>query len=253
MSMTHPHLTTDGPVARIVLQRPDRHNALEAQDVRRFREQLAAVDAHDSVRALVVTGAGSQTFCSGASLDQIESGEMSGGVFETLTQDLASIRVPTVCALNGSAFGGGVELALCCDFRIGVQGSRISVPASRLGICYPVSGLRRYLEVLGPQVTRRIMLAGEELGADELLAVGFLDRLVPAEALEAATTELVSRLASSAPMAVRSMKRILGGLMSGNLNAQEADGLVNRCEGSQELQEGLSARREGRTPSFDGR
>jgi enoyl-CoA hydratase/carnithine racemase len=79
----------------------------------------------------------------------MESGEMSGRIFETLTEDLAAVRVPTICALNGSAYGGGTEIALCCDFRIGVSGSRMSVPAARLGICYPASGLRRFVEALG--------------------------------------------------------------------------------------------------------
>ena len=198
MSTTHPRLDIDGHVARIVLDRPERHNSLEASDLLRFREHLAEVEGHESVRVLVLTGTGEATFCSGASLAQIESGEMSGQVFETLTHDLAAVRVPTVCALNGSAYGGGAEIALCCDFRIGVEGSRMSVPAGRLGICYPASGLRRYVEVLGPGVARRVMLAAEELDAREMLRVGFLDTLVPAERLPAETDELAARLASLA-------------------------------------------------------
>jgi enoyl-CoA hydratase/carnithine racemase len=250
--MTHPSLTTDGPVARLVLDRPERHNALEADDLHLFRQHLAAVEADRNVRVLVVTGSGGKTFCSGASLDQIESGEMSGSIFETLTADLASSRVPTICALNGSAYGGGVELALCCDFRIGVTGSRMSVPASRLGICYPVSGLRRYLEAVGPSVTRRIMLAGEELDAEEMLRVGVVDRLVAPEALEATTTELADQLARAAPLAIQAMKRILRELALGVLDPEETARLVARCQESEDLREGLRARREGRPPEFRG-
>ena len=253
MSTTHPRLTTDGPTARIVLDRPERHNALEAEDLRLFRDYLAMVEEDDAVRVLTLTGAGSDTFCSGASLDQIESGEMSGRIFETLTEDLANVRVPTICALNGSAYGGGAELALCCDFRIGVTGSRMAVPASRLGICYPVSGLRRYVDRLGPSVTRRVMLSGEELEAEEMLRVGFLDRLVPRAELASATAELETRLAGLAPLAVQSMKRILLGLALGTLTEAEAEGLVGRCDTSEDLAEGLSARREGRPPEFRGR
>lgn len=251
--MTHPRLATDGPIARIVLDRPERHNALEAEDLRRFRDHLAAVEANESVRVLVLSGTGDKTFCSGASLEQIESGEMSGAIFETLTGDLASLGIPTICSLNGSAYGGGVELALCCDFRIGVTGSRMSVPASRLGICYPVSGLRRYLDTLGPGVTRGIMLAGEELDAEEMLRVGFLDRLVSTAELEASTIELATRLAGFAPLAMRAMKEILRGLALGTLDPAEAEALVARCEASDDLKEGLRARREGRAPRFHGR
>jgi enoyl-CoA hydratase/carnithine racemase len=253
MSTTHPTLIVREHVAHIVLDRPERHNALEAEDLRLFRKHLATVETDRNVRALVLTGSGGKTFCSGASLDQIESGEMSGRIFETLTADLASTRLPTVCALNGSAYGGGVELALCCDFRIGVTGSRMSVPASRLGICYPVSGLRRYLETLGVSVTNRIMLAGEELDADEMLRVGFLDRLVPPDALEPTTVELAGQLANGAPLAIQAMKRIVRELALGTLDADEAEALVASCEGSEDLKEGLRAWRERRSPAFRGR
>jgi enoyl-CoA hydratase/carnithine racemase len=253
MSTTHPRLATDGPIALIVLDRPERHNALDAADLETFRSHLASVEADSSIRVLVVTGSGHATFCSGAWLDQIESGEMSGGLFETLTQDLAASRVPTICALNGSVYGGGTEIALCCDFRIGVVGTRMSVPAARLGICYPASGLKRYLDALGPAVTRRVMLAGDELSAEEMLSVGFLDRLVPPEELDAAADALTSQLASLAPLAVQAMKRILRALQLDALDDAETRELVSRCEASEDLREGLLARREGRTAEFRGR
>ena len=253
MSTTHPRLATDGPIAWIVLDRPERHNALGATDVESFRAHIAAVNADVSIRVLVVTGSGDATFCSGASLDQIESGEMSGRIFETLTEDLASSRVPTICALNGSVYGGGTELALCCDFRIGVVGSRMSVPAAHLGICYPASGLKRYVDALGPALTRRIMLAGEELDAEQMLDAGFLDRLVPAGELSASTEELAVHLAGLAPLAVQAMKRILRAHQLDNLDDAETRTLVARCEASEDLKEGLLARREGRPPNFHGR
>jgi enoyl-CoA hydratase/carnithine racemase len=178
---------------------------------------------------------------------------MSGRVFETLTADLAASRVPTICALNGSVYGGGTEIALCCDFRIGVLGSRMSVPAARLGICYPASGLRRYVHALGSAATRRVMLAGEELDAVEMLRSGFLDRLVPAEELAAETAELASHLADLAPLAVQSMKRILRGILAGALDEAETEQLIAGCEASDDLKEGLLARREGRRPEFRGR
>lgn len=248
-----PRLTVQGSVATIVLARPDQHNALEASDVARFRAHLATVGADDAVRTLVVTGSGDATFCSGASLVQMETGEMSGALFEALADDLAGVRVPSICALNGSAYGGGTELALCCDFRIGVEGSRMSIPASRLGICYPLGGLRRYVEALGLGVASRLLLAGEELDAEEMLRVGFLHRLVPREELDAATQELASTLAAAAPLAARAMKRLLRAVASDSVDEAEATGLIERCAVSEDLREGLRARREGRPPEFRGR
>jgi enoyl-CoA hydratase/carnithine racemase len=252
MPTTHPRFATNGHLARIVLDRPDKHNALEVADLALFRTHLVRVQEDESIRVLIVTGSGDATFCSGASLDQIESGEMSGRIFETLTEDLAASRVPTICALNGSVYGGGTEIALCCDFRIGVQGSRMSVPAARLGLCYPASGLRRYVDALGPAVTRRIMLAGEQLEAEDMLRVGFVDRLVPSEELQVASDLFATHLASLAPLAVQAMKRILRALSLQAIDEDEARELVARCDASKDLKEGLLARREDRAPEFRG-
>jgi enoyl-CoA hydratase/carnithine racemase len=246
-----PALSIDGAVARIELARPEQHNAIEAGDTERIRAHLAEVDADPAVRVLVMSGQG-QTFCAGASLREIESGAMTGALFETLTDGLAAVRVPTICALNGSVYGGGTELALCCDFRIGVLGSRMSVPAARLGLCYPLAGLRRYVGALGLGVASRLLLASEELDADEMLAVGFLHLLVPREELDAATATLAARLASLAPLAVQGMKRILRAIARGDVDLEEAKRIVAACAASEDLREGLSARRERRPPEFRG-
>jgi len=253
MSTPHPRLSVEGHVARIVLDRPERHNALGATDLEAFRTHLGTVEADTTIRVLVLTGSGDETFCSGAALDQIASGEMSGRIFETLTADLAAARVPTVCALNGNVYGGGTEIALCCDFRIGIRGTRMAVPAARLGICYPASGLERFVDAIGPAATRRVMLAGEELDAEEMLATGFVDQLVTRGELNAVADALARRLAGLAPLAVQAMKRILRGIAAGSLDAEEVEELVQRCEASEDLKEGLLARREGRAAEFRGR
>ncbi len=248
---TSPILSLGGPVARIELARPEVHNAVGSRDVAEMHRHLDRVDAAEEVRVLVLSGRG-PTFCSGASLDEIESGAMTGATFEALTEHLAAVRVPTVCAINGDVFGGGTELALACDFRIGVTGSRMSVPAARLGLCYPLAGLRRYVEALGLGVASRLLLAGEELGAEEMLRVGFLNRLVPPEALEEEARALASRLASQAPLAVQAMKRLLRQIAGGRVDEAEAARLIEACARSADLREGLAARRDRRQPEFRG-
>jgi enoyl-CoA hydratase/carnithine racemase len=250
-----PQLSIDGHVARILLRRPDQHKAIEAHDVARLHAHLATVDAAPDVRALVLTGSGQATFCSGASLAQIESGEMTGAMFEQLADTLASVRVPSICALNGSAFGGGVELALCCDFRIGVEGSRMAVPAARLGLCYPLGGIRRYVAALGHGLATRLLVGAEELDASEMLAAGFLHALVPPGELAHRTDELAARLASLAPLAVQAMKRLVREVALGTADGVDgaaAAELIARCARSEDFREGVKARREGRPPRFLG-
>jgi enoyl-CoA hydratase/carnithine racemase len=246
-------LAVDGHVARITLNRPDRHNALEAEDIELFRSSLATVEAEDDLRALIITGAGPDTFCAGASLKELHTGRMSGAVFETLTDDLASMRVPTVCAVNGGVYGGGAEIALCCDFRIGVTTTRLSVPAARLGICYPLGGLRRYVARLGLDSAKRILVANEEMTAVELLGNGFLHRMVEPDRLESEATAFAERLAGMAPLAVQGMKRILGDIADGTLDEAFARDTIDGCMASEDLQEGLRAQRAGEEPRFQGR
>ncbi len=243
----------EGAWARVILDRPERHNALEAGDVAALNDALDGLATDPDLRVVVLTGAGEHTFCSGASLDQMRSGEMSGSIFDTLTDRLASLPVPTVARLNGSVYGGGAELALCCDFRVGVRASRLFVPAARLGVCYPLGGLRRYVQRLGVGVASRILLAAEELDAEEMWRTGFLTHLVDRDALDDTVSALADRLASLAPLAVRNMKRILLGVTRGDLEPSEVDRLVEECARSQDLREGLAAWRDGRAPDFEGR
>ncbi len=242
----------NGPVARITLNAPARHNALGVTEIRRLREYLNLIAHDDTLRVLLLTGSGEQTFCAGASLDQFRGGTMSGELFSTLTDQLAALPIPSVCALNGSVFGGGAEIALCCDYRIGVSEARLLVPAARIGICYPVSGIRRFASQLGPANAARLLIASEELDAQAMLQTGFLHEVVEPERLGARTEELTRHIASLAPLAVRAMKHILDGITNDTLNAKTAQELVLRCSQSRDLQEGLAAQREKRPAQFQG-
>lgn len=249
-----------------MLNRPRRHNALGADDVARLKTLLDELAADSGVRVLVLTGEG-QTFCSGASLQEMESGRMSGALFDTLTDKLATLPLPTVARLNGSVYGGGAELALCCDFRVGTPGMRLSVPAARLGVCYPPGGLERYATRLGLGTASRILLAAEKLEADELLRTGYLTHLVPEGELDQSVDDLAHRLSRLAPLAVRNMKRILLALAARGASVAARSGedsgigkdpsalteLVQECADSRDLREGLLAWREGRDPDFEGR
>ena len=243
----------EGPRACITLARPERHNALGNADVATLSAMLQRVDSDESFRVLVLTGAGEATFCSGASLREMRTGEMSGDRFDVLTRQLARSRVPTICRLNGNVYGGGAELALCCDFRIGTPGVRLSVPAARLGVCYPPGGLQRYVARLGLTTATRILLAAEEMDAKELTRVGFLTRCVDRGELDDAVDALATRLAALAPLAVQAMKRIMLDVTDGSVDAEVARRLVEEVDASTDLREGLAAWSEDRAPRFEGR
>jgi len=243
---------TSGPVARITLNRPEAHNALDQAAMRTLTALLADLAARDDLRALVLTGTG-RSFCAGAALGDVGAADWTENPLTALCDALEAFPAPTIAGLNGGAYGGGVELALACDFRVGVTGMRAFAPPARLGIHYDPAGLRRAIDRLGSQAARRLFLLAEAFEADALLGMGFLDHLVPPDALAAKTAELADTLAALAPLAVRGMKRSILELTQGRLDADAARQRIAACFASADHAEGLAAHRERRTPRFTGR
>jgi enoyl-CoA hydratase/carnithine racemase len=243
--------SVEGPVARIVLDRPEAHNALDQAAMRDFAARLAELAAAPGLRVLVVTGRG-RSFCAGAALGDVAGADWSDNPLTALCDALEAFPTPTVAALNGGVYGGGVEIALACDFRIGVRGMRAFAPPARLGIHYEPAGIRRAIDRLGAQVARRIFLLAETFDDEGLRAAGFLDRLVEPEALEAAVAEMAGTLAGLAPLAVQGMKRTILELSRGDLDVAAARARVAACFASADHAEGLAAQRERRAPRFTG-
>ncbi len=246
-------LNLTNAVATITLNNPKRHNALEQDDLRAFLNALEQVAAQPGLRVLVITGAGEKTFCAGVSLQQMNSGDLNTDTFEELTNRLDAFPLPTICALNGSAYGGGAEIALACDFRIGVRGSRMFVPVARFGLCYPLSGVQRYVAKLGVGPSKRLLMANETWPAEEMYRVGFLDYLVERAELNAARDALIAKITNLAPLAVQGMKQIINQLGRGEFDEATFKTIIRQCSASRDLREGLQAQAEKRAPVFKGR
>jgi len=251
--MSRVDLVIEGPVARLTLDYPERHNALTRDGLEQLHEHLQTVGKNPDLRALIVTGSGDQTFCSGAALDQVRAGVVDGESFQAVADRLAALPIPKLAAMNGNAFGGGVELGLCCDFRYGVEGMKIRVPAAAFGLCYPPRGVERYVTRLGVGAAMRILVATETLYAEELQRIGYLHKVCAAEELQASAADWGEQISRLAPLAVRAMLAICNGVADGNLNAEEARHWVEHCNSSGDLQEGLQAALDKRPPTFSGR
>lgn len=241
-----------GHIGQLTLNNPAKHNSLGQGELEAIQAHLQDVEQDRDVRVLVVTGAGDKTFCAGASLSELGDGKISGDCFQATTDQLAALSIPTIASLNGNVFGGGVELALSCDFRIGIEGSRMRVPAAAIGLCYPLSGISRFVERLGVNLAKRILVASEQFDAEAMLEIGFLDHLVLPVQREEFTRDQALHIAGLAPLAVKSMKQILQQAASGGIDMASARELSDMCLGSEDLQEGFSAQREKRKPRFQG-
>ena len=239
-------------IAWITLENPSKHNSLAAADIGLFISHLELVGDSVDIRVLVVTGTGDKTFCAGASLDQMSSGDMSGEQFQRLTDRLADMSIPTICALNGSVYGGGAEIGLCCDIRVGVTGMKLLVPAARFGLCYPLNGIGRYVHRLGVSTAKRLLISAETLDEKSLMSLGYLTHLVEGPELMKTVEKMAESISKLAPLAVSSMKKICDQIADGSLCEQEALALIQMCQKSNDLQEGLRAVGEKRPPIFTG-
>jgi enoyl-CoA hydratase/carnithine racemase len=208
-----PTLEIADGVATITLRRPSQHNRIDPDDPALLLRHFAAVRVDRSVRLLVLTGEGEKTFCSGYTLAQI--GARLDRSFEDMLDALEAMDIPTLCALNGSAYGGGTDLALSCDFRIGVRGCRAFMPAARFGLHYYPGGLRRFVTRLGGSTAKKIFLTGMTLEEDELLRTGFLTELVERGELLSRIDSYRENIARCDAQAVRSMKRHIDALCAG--------------------------------------
>jgi len=238
---------SDG-VAHISFNRGDRHNALGKDELTGIENALASLN--QDTRVLVIGSEGGRTFCAGADLSQITSGELTGDRFQAVTNQIANLPIPTLCVINGNVFGGGVELAISCDFRIGAEDIMMRIPAAAIGLCYPIDGIERLVSRLGVGTAKRLLVAAEELTASDMKALGILNWILPPSALVEGAMDVARQLAGLAPLSVRSMLKVISQIERRELDRVEAAQLSEMCANSMDLQEGLAAQRERRKPEF---
>ncbi|MBT8149307.1 MAG: enoyl-CoA hydratase/isomerase family protein [Gammaproteobacteria bacterium] len=240
-------------VAYLTLDNEAKHNALGQYELDQLEVHLQAIAQQQDLRALVLTGAGSKTFCAGAALDQLDREHFNGDNFAKVTAALAGLELPTVCALNGNVFGAGVDLAIACDFRIGLRGTRMRVPAAAIGACYPPASIQRLVVELGTGAARRLLLLAETFDAQAMHGCGFLHWLVTAEELQSRVDEIIATISSLAPRSISAMKQIIRQASEGRGDPQFAEELMHACFACQDFSEGLAAQKEKRPPVFSGR
>jgi enoyl-CoA hydratase/carnithine racemase len=250
-----PVLTVRGHRADVRLNRPDVHNRIEAEDLDALDAIFAEIERDPDVRVAVLSSGGT-TFSAGYHLGALGTAAASAESvplrFERTANRLEALPIPTICALQGSVFGGSVDLALACDFRIGVDTLEIAIPAARLGIHFYRSGISRLVSRLGPAPAKRILLTADRIRASELLRIGYLDQVVNPDELESVVSQLAERIASLAPIPVRGMKQAVNSMARGGDDAASIEAAIARCLESEDHREGLRAWAERRSPRFSG-
>jgi enoyl-CoA hydratase/carnithine racemase len=252
---TPPILEIDGPRATIRLNRPRHLNRLQPEDLETLLQLFDRVEADPALRVMVLTGTG-RAFSAGYDLGSIakraghEQEETAGSAFEVVVNRLEDLALPTICRLNGGVYGGSTDLALACDFRIGIETAEMFMPAARLGLHYYKSGIRRYVARLGADNAKRLFLTAEKIDAREMLRIGYLTAMVSAEVIDREVDRLANLLAGNAPIAMRGMKQTINEIAHGRLDEAAADRRARDSMRSAEIKEGIRAFAEKRPPKF---
>src|SRR5580698_1358286 len=251
-----PVLERQGARATIRLNRPRHLNRLQADDLDVLLKLFAEIEADSAIRVLVLTGTG-RAFSAGYDLNSVAERATSdveqksaGSAFEVVVNRLEDIGVPTICRLNGGVYGGSTDLALACDFRIGIDACEMFMPAARLGLHYYKSGIMRYVSRLGVDNAKKLFLTAQKIDAREMLRIGYLTAMAPAETFDQEVDQLAAILAGNAPVAMRGMKRAINEFAHGKLDEEAADRRHRESMRSAEIKEGIKAFAEKRPPKF---
>jgi enoyl-CoA hydratase len=251
-----PVLLIEGARATIRLNRPKHLNRLQPDDLEALLKLFDRIEADPAIRVLILTGTG-RAFSAGYDLNSVAERSTSapeqqtaGSAFEAVVNRLEDLGIPTICRLNGGVYGGSTDLALACDFRIGVDTAEMFMPAARLGLHYYTSGIKRYVSRLGADNARKLFLTAQKIDAQEMLRIGYLTGIAPFEALDEEVDRLASILAANAPVAMRGMKRAINEFSRGELDQAACDRRARDSMRGAEIKEGIAAFAEKRPPRF---
>jgi enoyl-CoA hydratase/carnithine racemase len=250
----------EGPIGHVVFSNPVKYNAMTVDMWLALPRVLTELEADRSIRLIVLEGEGSKAFVSGADISQFESQRTDADAQARYNQAVeeaysAPVRCtkPVVAKIRGICMGGGLGLAAACDIRFASDDARFRMPAGRLGLGYNAVGVRRFLNVLGPQNTLDIFSA-RIFNAADALHMGFLSRVESGDRLDVVVDEWCAAVATNAPLTLSALKQTVGQLMLDRADRDMAsvEAAIARCYASADYREGARAFMEKRPPVFRG-
>ena len=258
MELKYILFSKENDIAWIRFNRPEKLNALSPEVFRELAEAVAVCEADDNIRVVILTGS-ERAFVAGADIESMSKGTIKDA-FEltdnstTVQERLADLPKPTIAAISGYALGGGLEVALCCDFRIAADNAVVGLPEISLGIIPGGGGTQRLPRLINYSMAAEMIMLGGMVKAERALRMGILNKVVPADELDEKVKTFAGRLMARPAMALRAAKTA----MRKGLNVSLRDGLQIEQDlfcmlfGTEDQKEGMAAFIEKRKAKFKG-
>ena len=249
----------DGHLLWITLNRPHRLNAFNDVMLEELNAALDMAEQDEGVRCVIITGEGDRAFSAGADLTMfpqltpakaVEAAKMGQRTFARIE----SFPKPVVAAINGYALGGGLELAMACDFRVAAEHAELGNPEIKLGIIPGWGGTQRLVRLVGLAKAKELAMLGDRISAEEALKIGLVNKVVPYEELRDAARDLAKRLADGPPVALRLIKQALNyaSIIPVDVGTWLEAGFFGVLFSTKDMREGIEAFMSKRTPEFKG-
>ena len=244
-------------VATLTLNRPAQRNRLENTDLSVLLQHFDRINNDMAVQVVVLTANTTDqpkpVFCAGYDIGGFSVADQGSTAFEKVPEALAQLRPITICALNGSVYGGATDLVLACDLRLALEGVEWRMPAAALGLHYYPSGLQRYVSHFGIAAAKRAFLTAQVFNSAQLQALGLFESFVAAEHFAKELQVLVDHVQSLAPLAAQATKRSLNEIAAGHYDEARLRAREIQSSHTEDFAEGLKAFAERRKPVFRGK
>ena len=253
---------TQGPIGWLVWDNPSKLNALSPGMSEDALAVIEAYAADPEIKVVVMRGSGTKAFISGGDIKSFDKTRANAEVARAnraipgkLRRAMLDLEKPLIAMIHGYCFGGGLGMALNADLRFASPDAQFSVPAALRGVAYAPSGLQQLVDLVGPSRAKDIMFSGRRLPAEEALAIGLINRIIPADELEAATVAYAETLARNAPLSIRASKYFIAqlSLPEEQRNHTRINAMIDEAENSEDFKEATQSFLEKRKPVFKGK